>query len=59
MNEMLNIPLKATYRIINGKPVLINAEYQEISADVVAQFLIEKFGMRAICGKFSAQEAAT
>lgn len=51
MEKMLNIPVQATYRIINDDLVMVAAEYREISADMVAQFLIEKVGMHAIFGE--------
>lgn len=47
---MCRIPVSATYRIVNGEPVLVDAEYKDIPADVIARFLIQKFGMTPIFG---------
>ena len=37
------IPVKATYRIIDGEPVMISAEYADIPADVIARLLLPRF----------------
>ena len=49
-DNMCRIPVNATYRIVDGEPVLVDAEYKEIPADVIARFLIQKFGMTPIGG---------
>lgn len=49
-DNMCRIPVSATYRIVNGEPVLVDAEYKDIPADVIARFLIQKFGMTPIFG---------
>lgn len=46
--SMCRIPVQATYRIVNGEPVRIEAEYMDISADTLARFLIQKFGKTPI-----------
>ena len=46
--NICRIPVTATYRMINGKPVMIAAEWADIPADTIAQFLIQKFGVDAI-----------
>lgn len=45
---MCRIPVKATYEIINGEPVMVAAEWADIPADVIARKLIEGFGLDAI-----------
>lgn len=47
-NSPMSIPVSATYRIIDGEPVRISAEYADITPDCFAQFLIRKFGIDAI-----------
>lgn len=47
-DNMCRIPVNATYRIVDGEPVLVNAEYRDIPADVIARFIIEKFGITPI-----------
>ena len=37
--ENCKIPISATYKYINGKIELVNAEYAEISPDVIARLL--------------------
>ena len=39
------IPVKATYRIIDGKPIKIAANYADIPADTIARLLIRGFGL--------------
>lgn len=48
--EMCRIPVSATYAEINGEMVMVSAEYKDIPAEVIAKFLIEKFGAAAIFG---------
>ena len=49
-NNICQIPMRITYKIIDGQPVKISAEYQDIPADLIAQFLLQKFGVDAIFG---------
>ena len=42
---MLSIPIKASYRIENGKAIRESATYADISADEMARFLIRGFGL--------------
>ena len=50
-NDTCKIPVRATYSIINGEPVMVAAEYAEISADAIAKFLVDKLGVDAIFGE--------
>ncbi len=43
MPDIIQIPVEATYRIINGEAVQIAAVYADVSADAVARFLIDAF----------------
>lgn len=51
MNEssgaICRIPVKATMQYVNGKMVMTDAVWADIPADVIARFLIEKFGLDA------------
>lgn len=47
-NDTCKIPIRATYTVIHGKPVMESAEYAEISADAIAKFLVDKLGTSAI-----------
>lgn len=49
--EICRIPVSATYAEINGEMVMVSAEYKDIPAEVIAKFLIEKFGASAIFGE--------
>lgn len=51
MNDICKIPVRATYSIINGKPVMTSAEYAEVSADAIARYLVDKLGVDAIFGE--------
>ncbi len=44
-DNVIKIPVSATYRIIDGKPVMLSADYREIPAEVVARFLLERFNV--------------
>ncbi|MCI9575293.1 MAG: hypothetical protein HFJ84_01205 [Clostridiales bacterium] len=43
-NDMISVPVSATYRVVDGQVICLHAEYAEISADMFARFLIQKFG---------------
>jgi hypothetical protein len=47
-NKNCRIPVRATYRIIDGEPVRVDAEYVDLPADAIARFLLQKFGVDAI-----------
>lgn len=47
-NKTCRIPVKATYTLENGVMKRTAAEYKDIPADVIARFLIQKFGRDAI-----------
>ena len=51
MNEsngaMCRIPVKATMQYVNGVMTMVDAVWADIPADVIARFLIEKFGLDA------------
>lgn len=49
--KALKIPTRATYRIVDGEPVLVHAHYETVSADFMARFLIQKFGVSSIFGE--------
>lgn len=42
------IPIRATFSIVNGEPVMTSAEYADVSADAIAKFLVDKLGIDAI-----------
>lgn len=46
--NVCKVPVSATYRIINGEPVMISAEYADIPADVIARYIIEKCGITPV-----------
>lgn len=46
MNEpTIHIPIHATYRIIDGKAVKIDAEYADVPASVIAEMILRGFGL--------------
>lgn len=49
-NNMCRIPIHGTMQIINGEPVMIEARYTEIPAEIIARYLVERFGVDAILG---------
>ena len=40
-DEMIKIPVNATYRIVDGKPIRIDAEYKEVSVRFLAEWLAD------------------
>ena len=44
-NGMCRIPVRATMKRVNGEMTMISAEWADIPADMIARFLIEKFGL--------------
>lgn len=42
---MLHMPIEATYRMIDGEPVMIDAVYADIPADAIARLLMRGFGI--------------
>ena len=48
--EMCRIPISATIRKVGDEMELVSAHWEEIPADVIAQFLIKKFGVTPIFG---------
>lgn len=51
--KMCRIPVRATYTLYHdtGEMVLTSADYADVPADVIARFLLEKFGYDAIFGE--------
>lgn len=50
-NDLCRIPVSATFTVYKGssnKPIMTKAEWADVPADVIAKFLIEKFGADAI-----------
>lgn len=43
-SNLCRVPVSATYRIVNGEPVLIEAEYTDIPAPELLRFLLERSG---------------
>lgn len=51
MQAVCKVPLSAVIAVEDGKAEIVSAEYEEISADLVARFLLEKFGPAVIFGE--------
>lgn len=49
-NNVCRIPVQATMKKINGEYVMVSAEYADIPADKIAEFLVKSFGVDAIYG---------
>ena len=43
--NICTVPVVAEYRIVNGKPVMVEAQYAEIEADKLLQFLLDRAGI--------------
>ena len=50
-NTTCKIPVRATYTIVNGEPVMTTAEYADMPADLIAKFLVDKLGTDVIFGE--------
>lgn len=46
--DMCRIPVEATYQIIDGEPVMVSAEWRDIPARKIAEFIIKKRGITPI-----------
>ena len=44
---MCRIPITAKMQRVNGEMVMVSAEWADVPADLIARFLIEKFGLDA------------
>ena len=49
--NICRIPVAATFSIINGKAVMVAAEYADIPAADIARYLVECCGIDTICGE--------
>jgi len=43
MGKILKIPVQATFRVVDGVPVMVDAKYMEASADDLAAFFVEQY----------------
>ena len=50
-NDTIKIPVTAHMRIIDGKAIMVDAEYLEVSADAVARFLMDAFHVQYETGR--------
>lgn len=49
-DNICRIPVNATMKEIDGKMQMIDADWADIPADIIARFLIQKFGITPIFG---------
>lgn len=49
-DNMCRIPVKATMQKINGEYVMVAAEYADIPAEAIAEYLVKSFGAAPIYG---------
>lgn len=49
-NNTCRIPVNATMQKINGEYVMVAAEYADIPAEKIAEFLVERVGAAVIFG---------
>lgn len=50
-DSICRIPVTATFSIIDGKAVMVAAEYADIPAEDIARYLVERCGIDTICGE--------
>lgn len=50
MSETIKIPVSATHTIEDGQIKQVSAEYMDCTADLIARFLLERFGVDAMKG---------
>lgn len=50
-DNICKIPVRATFRIIDGEAVMVAAEYADIPADAIAAYLVQRCGVDAIFGQ--------
>lgn len=44
MEGMCRIPMKARVEVVNGKAVMVSAEWEDVQAEAIAAFLVDKLG---------------
>lgn len=44
-DDILHLPVSAKYKVVDGKLVMVSAEYVDIPAHQVAEFLLDRFGV--------------
>lgn len=49
-DNICRIPVSATMQIIDGKAVMVAAEYADIPAEDIARFIVERMGVSAVPG---------
>ena len=47
MATTVRVPLQASYKIIDGVPVLQSAEYADVDVDIIARLLLDAFRVQA------------
>ena len=50
-NQTIRIPIRATYRMIDGEAVKIDAEYADVPVNLIAKMIIRKLGLPTIKAK--------
>lgn len=55
--ETIRVPVKAGFAIVDGKPVMISAEYADVDVDALARYLIHGFGLLSPDVALSEREA--
>ena len=50
-DNLCRIPIRARFVCAdNGKPVMVSAEYADIPAPVIAEYLVKNFGLESMRG---------
>ncbi len=43
MNDTLTVPVTASFKVVKGEPVMVSAEYAQVSAAAIAKILAPAF----------------
>ena len=46
--QTCRVPVEATYRMIDGQPVMVDAVWADVPASIIAKMLIRHYGKDAI-----------
>jgi hypothetical protein len=45
-NETINIPLRVTYRIVDGEPVRVSEERADVPLEAIVKLFAQAFGLQ-------------
>lgn len=47
MEQTIRVPIRARYKVIDGEPILQEAEYADVDVQIIAEMLLKAFRVSA------------